>query len=254
MNKKKLIELCEKMDLVTDSGDYDELKDFRVDVAIELEIEVPEEVEEVEEEVKEELNETKEEETKEEVNLVVLVNNTKKLAHLKEICGIHDDFKKLRPALKKFKGLSGPKELKVKMLKLLGIEPEEVKPKVESDPKPKKKKETPKPTKPTKSEEKREEVQKAPEVKEDKPKKTNKSKYNRVTSVSDSIQSLGKKGFTIQELQEVSDKLYAKLADKEEFDSSKKRMHPATHIVNYMITGLIAFSVLVKTDKIYKLK
>ena len=129
LNKKELEQFCEDQNLISEADDYEELIDFKKDVATELNIEFPEndEVEEVEEEVEEDIIEEdiiEDDSEEEEVDLVDLVTGTKKLAHLKEIAEVNDEFKKIRKGLKKFKGLEGVKLLKAKMRKMLGVEEE----------------------------------------------------------------------------------------------------------------------------------
>jgi hypothetical protein len=156
------------------------------------------------------------EEEEKELSLEEILNETTKLADLQALVAEHDEFKKLRKKAKKIKGLHGPRELKPLMYKAIGIEA------------PAKQKRTPKSTK-----------KKGPS-------------YNRIDSVKDAIKKLGKKGFTQEDVRELSDKLYCEKTENTPFDNEAK-MHPATHIVNYMVQGLVAFDVLEKDGKKYKL-
>lgn len=56
------------------------------------------------------------------VDLPTLVKDAKKLADLKALVLAHDEFKKLRKGLDSYQGMSGPRELKPAMLKMLGVE------------------------------------------------------------------------------------------------------------------------------------
>jgi len=56
-----------------------------------------------------------------------ILEDTKKLTHLKEMVSHFKEFKKLRKKLDDFAGLSGPRELKPLMYKALGIDPPEKK-------------------------------------------------------------------------------------------------------------------------------
>jgi len=116
---------------------------------------------------KKEKKEVKEEVGDEEIetDLNTLVQQTGKLVELKAIVAEHPEFKKLRKGLDGFKGLQGPRQLKPKMLKILGIED-------------------------------------APKVKA--PKKTV-SAIRRPDVIAETIKSLGKKGFTMSDLLSVSD-------------------------------------------------
>lgn len=261
MSKKELEKMCEEKNLIAVSDDYDHVKDFRIDVANELYIDVPE---------KELETEIKPTEPTKVISLEEIVAKTKKLVDLKELVLKKDLFKGLRKGLDEYKGLSGPKKLKAKMQGLLGASEEKKEEKEKKE-----KIETIKDVKISEedveedveevieeSEQHQEEAEKLIEkaskkikkAKSKKEKVQKKEKYNRVTSVSETIAKLGKKGFTIQEIQDESDKLYCEKTNNTEFDRESKKMHPATHIVNYMLTGLVDFSIIEKTDKIYKLK
>lgn len=219
MNRKKLEELVDEKELVTDPDDYEEIEDFRVDVAVELEIDVPDDTDPDNDEDSTDDTEPdpKEEEEKDERSVETILAGTSKLVDLKELVNQYKEFKKLRKKLDDFSGLQGPRQLKPLMYKALGIDLP---------------KNAPKRTKSTKNKD---------------PKKV---KYNRVTSVSDCITKMGKKGFTLEELRNASGALYAKKTGNPDCDPNAK-MHPATHIVNYMVIGLVTFAVLEKTDKIY---
>lgn len=157
------------------------------------------------------------EEEDKELTLEEILNETTKLADLQALVAEHDEFKKLRKKAKKIKGLHGPRELKPLMYKALGVEPPKQKRKAKGESKKKK----------------------GPS-------------YNRIDSVKDAIKKLGKKGFTQEEIRELSDKLYCEKTGNDLF-ADESKMHPATHIVNYMVQGLVAFEVLEKDGKKYKL-
>ena len=59
----------------------------------------------------------------EEKDLATLLAEAAKLKELKALVEKHDEFKKLRKSVEEFTGLAGPRELKAKMYKALGIEP-----------------------------------------------------------------------------------------------------------------------------------
>lgn len=120
MKKKDLKKLCKEKKLITESDDYDKIKDYQIEVAIELEIEVPEDNDNGSTKTDKEPEKDK----KDERSLIEIVQDTKKLADLKELVENDDHFKKLRKGLKEYKGLSGPKKLKPKMLEILGVEVE----------------------------------------------------------------------------------------------------------------------------------
>jgi len=102
------------------------------------------------------------------------------------------------------------------------------------------------------------EKEKPPKVKKETPKQEKKAPakvikkgYNRGMSVSECIKKMAKKGFTIPELQKASDTLYCKETGNNGFDYESNKMHPATHIVNYMLHGLVEFAILEKNENTF---
>ena len=95
--------------------------------------------------------------------------------------------------------------------------------------------------------------------KENKDKKVEKNKkldkvkkYSRLTSVLETLRGI-KNPFTLEDIQEQSDKLYCKNTNSAEYDKESKKMHPATHLVNYMVSALVYFGVVVKKEDTYKM-
>jgi hypothetical protein len=80
----------------------------------------PEEIEEAEEDGPEEQEEP--EETEPETPLIDQVQSATKLADLKKLVYENEELKSLQRGIQEYRGLSGPRELKKKMLKKLGVD------------------------------------------------------------------------------------------------------------------------------------
>lgn len=115
--KKDVLALIKERKIIVEPEEHETLDDLKVAVADALGVVVPKDEEDEDDE-----------EPGEEKSLVDLVKETTKLDHLKTIIANNDEFKKLRKGLDKYKGLSGPRELKPKMFECLGVNPEKEKP------------------------------------------------------------------------------------------------------------------------------
>lgn len=220
MDYDDLSDLCEAKKLITDPDDFDEDEDeevdeFRKEVAEELDIDIvedsgKEEAVDLDEMDAEELLEFAEENdiklskkqkklkakglrkaiqkklekmSKEETSYDSVedqLNDTTKLADLREMVEEHDEFKKLRKRAEKLTGLEGTRKLKKLMYKALGIESEKT------------------------------------DTKKEKSKKKEAPKCTRGGAVIKTIKKLGKKkkGFTLQELMDKSDDYYVEQGGK----------------------------------------
>lgn len=248
MKKKALIKVTKDYSLISEVDDYDTLDEFREDIAAELNIEVGDtgpdyesmsivelkkaakeagyKVKDIKGKNKEKLiamlengadepdDDEDEEEEERELTLKEQLDETSKLADLKDMVNSHDEFKKIRKKAKKISGLHGPRELKPLMYKALGEEPP--------------------------AKQKRKAASK--EKKE--------PRYTRIDSVSDCIKKFGKKGFSMDKLVNESNKLYLKNTGEKDTGILPKRFSN-TH--NIMCQALIAFDVLEKKGDTYKL-
>ena len=122
-----LVELeCEvpcKVQASLDDDDKDEPEDDEDEEETPAEDDEDEEEEEDDEDEEEEEEEDDEDEEEEPADLASKLAKAKKLTELKELVEKNDEFKKLRKSLDEFVGLAGPRDLKAKMYKTLGIEP-----------------------------------------------------------------------------------------------------------------------------------
>jgi hypothetical protein len=189
-------------------------------------------IEEIEEEPEEEITEeTPEEELEGESELVTEIRSTKKVKELLEIVAEEKIFK---PSAKKLNAIKNVDTLRDAMLAIL-LPAAEVKKPVAKDVPAKKE-----PVLPAK----KEAVTKVPAEKKEPVKKVKKEKApNRQDSVVKAINELCKKGATLKEVMNLSDKLY--VAQGGESNPT------ATNVNAYTMNALLAFDVLEKDEKGY---